>query len=159
MRKSLRGAIDDHPGNDIPMHYLSVFVSSFLSATLVPFASEIALVAALAAGANLHWVVISATVGNTTGAIVNWILGRYIERWRDRPWFPANRTQLEKASAWFRKYGVWSLLLAWMPLVGDALTVIAGLMRVHILPFLVLVGIGKALRYIVFVMFLDRIVL
>ncbi len=141
------------------MHYLSVFVSSFLSATLVPFASEIALTAALVAGANLYGVVVSAIVGNTSGAAVNWILGRYIERWRDKPWFPANRRQLEKASAWFKKYGIWSLLLAWMPLVGDALTVVAGLMRVPFAPFLILVGIGKTLRYVVFVIFLDSVAL
>eukprot|EP00119_Amphimedon_queenslandica_P018648 XP_019859067.1 PREDICTED: uncharacterized protein LOC109587266 [Amphimedon queenslandica] len=141
------------------MLYLSVFLSSFLSATLIPLASEVALAAALKAGANLHWALTSAIAGNTLGACVNWILGRYIERWRDKPWFPVSRTQLEKGSAWFRKYGVWSLLLSWMPLVGDALPVIAGLMRVHFLPFVVLVGIGKTLRYIVFVMLLEGTVL
>lgn len=137
------------------MLYLTMFSSAFLAATVVPFASEITLVAALAAGGAVHWLLAVATLGNTLGALVNWALGRLMERFRDRRWFPADAKQLERAQAWFRRYGVWSLLLAWAPLIGEPLTVIAGAMRVHVVPFLVLVAAGKAVRYAVLVFVLD----
>ena len=132
-----------------------MFASAFLAATFVPFASELTLAAGIAAGGSLFWLVVAATLGNTLGAVVNWILGRFIERFRDRNWFPADASRLQRAQAWFRRYGVWSLLLAWLPIVGDALTVIAGVMRIHIVPFLILVGTGKALRYVVLAVAVD----
>ena len=137
------------------MLYLTMFSSAFLAATVVPFASEITLVAALAAGGAVHWLLAVATLGNTLGALVNWALGRLMERFRDRRWFPVDAKQLERAQAWFRRYGVWSLLLAWAPLIGEPLTVVAGAMRVHVVPFLVLVAAGKAVRYAVLVLVLD----
>ena len=137
------------------MLYLTMFSSAFLAATVVPFASEITLVAALAAGGAVHWLLAVAILGNTLGALVNWVLGRLMERFRDRRWFPVDAKQLERAQAWFRRYGVWSLLLAWAPLIGEPLTVIAGAMRVHVVPFLVLVAAGKAVRYAVLVFVLD----
>ena len=137
------------------MLYLTVFASAFLAATVVPFASEITLVAALAAGGAVHWLLAVATLGNTLGALVNWALGRLMERFRVRRWFPVDAKRLERVQAWFRRYGVWSLLLAWAPLVGEPLTVIAGAMRVRIVPFLVLVAAGKAGRYAVLVFVLD----
>ena len=139
------------------MLYLTMFASAFLAATLVPFSSEITLAAALAAGGAMDWLLIAATVGNTLGAAVNWVLGRFIERFRHRRWFPASAEQLERAQTWFRRYGVWSLLLAWAPIVGDALTVAAGAMRVHIAPFLILVAIGKGLRYVVLALAVDGV--
>lgn len=140
------------------MLYLTVFSSALLAATIVPFASEIALTGALAAGGAVHWLVLVATLGNTLGAVVNWAVGRFIERFRDRRWFPANREQLERAQAWFKRYGVWSLLFAWLPVVGEPLTVVAGAMRVHIAPFLILVAIGKGLRYVVLALAVEGVV-
>ena len=140
------------------MLYLTVFSSALLAATIVPFASEIALTGALAAGGAVHWLVLVATLGNTLGAVVNWAIGRFIERFRDRRWFPANREQLERAQAWFKRYGVWSLLFAWLPVVGEPLTVVAGAMRVHIAPFLILVAIGKGLRYAVLALAVEGVV-
>ena len=137
------------------MLYLTMFSSAFLAATIVPFASEITLAAALAAGGAVHWLLIVATLGNTLGATVNWALGRFIERFRDRGWFPADSKQLERAQAWFGRYGVWSLLLAWLPIIGEPLTVLAGTMRVHIVPFLILVAVGKGLRYVVFALSVE----
>ena len=137
------------------MLYLTMFASAFLAATLVPFASEITLAAALAAGGAIHWLIVTATLGNTLGAVVNWALGRFIGHFRDRRWFPAGPEQMERAQAWFRRYGVWSLLLAWAPVIGDALTVVAGTMRVHIAPFLILVAVGKGLRYVVVALAVD----
>ena len=138
--------------------YLTVFASAFLAATFVPFASELALAAGIAAGGSLIWLVVAATLGNTLGAVVNWILGRFIELFRDRKWFPADASRLERAQAWFRRYGVWTLLLAWLPILGDALTVVAGLMRIHIVPFLILTGTGKALRYVALAVAMDAAV-
>ena len=140
------------------MLYLTMFSSAFLAATIVPFASEITLTGALAAGAAVHWLVVVATLGNTLGATVNWLLGRFIERFRDRRWFPAQPKQLERAQAWFQRYGVWSLLFAWLPVVGEPLTFVAGAMRVHIAPFLILVAIGKGLRYVVLALAVEGVV-
>ena len=137
------------------MLYLTMFASAFLAATLVPFASEITLAAGLAAGGSVHWLVACATLGNTLGAVVNWGLGRCIERFRDRKWFPVDAKRLEQGQAWFRRYGAWSLLFAWLPVAGDALTVAAGAMRVHIVPFLVLVAAGKGARYAVLAFAVD----
>ena len=132
-----------------------MFASAFLAATFIPFASELTLAAGFLAGGSLFWLVVAATLGNTLGAVVNWMLGRFIELYRDRKWFPADGPRLQRAQAWFRRFGVWSLLLAWMPIVGDALTVAAGIMRVHIVPFLILVGTGKGLRYVVLAFAMD----
>ena len=92
---------------------------------------------------------IVASIGNTLGACVNWGLGRFASRFRDRPWFPANSSQLQRAERWYARWGVWSLLLSWVPFVGDPLTVIAGLLRTPFLIFLVIVAIAKTGRYAV----------
>jgi membrane protein YqaA with SNARE-associated domain len=125
-----------------------VFLSAFLAATILPFSSEIVLTAFYAAGggeAVTLWLVASA--GNVLGALVNWGLGRYFLHWQDRRWFPFREDQLERADAWFSRYGVWTLLMAWVPVVGDPLTFAAGFLRVNVWLFLVLVTIGKAGRY------------
>lgn len=139
------------------MLYLTMFASAFLAATVVPFSSELTLAAALMAEGAIHWLVAVAALGNTLGAVVNWGLGRGIERFRGRRWFPAGGQRLERAQQWFQRYGVWSLLLAWVPVVGEPLTVLAGTMRVHIVPFLILVGAGKTLRYVVLALTLREV--
>ncbi|NNC55404.1 MAG: DedA family protein [Pseudomonadales bacterium] len=96
------------------------------------------------------WLV--ASTGNTLGAVVNWVLGRYAARYRDRDWFPFQANSLARGEQWFQKYGVWSLLLAWMPIGGDALTAVAGFLRVRFLLFLLLVAIGKSARYAVVIL-------
>jgi membrane protein YqaA with SNARE-associated domain len=67
---------------------------------------------------------------------------------QDRRWFYFSRGQIERAQRWYQRYGFWSLLLAWAPVGGDALTLIAGIMKVRLWLFLLLVGSGKALRYV-----------
>ena len=127
---------------------LGVFGASFLAATILPFYSEVVLAAALAdpdVARETLWAV--ATIGNTLGAAVNWWLGRYANHFRDRRWFPATPHQMDKAEAWFNRYGVLSLLLSWLPVGGDALTVIAGILRVRFDLFLILVALGKGARY------------
>ena len=128
--------------------YSGLFLTAFLSATLVPLSSEAVLAALSAAdGSDVALLFAIATLGNTLGATVNWALGRFCLRWQDHRWFPFSATQLEHAGARFRRYGVWSLLFAWLPVVGDPLTFAAGVLQVRFLPFLILVGLGKGLRY------------
>jgi membrane protein YqaA with SNARE-associated domain len=137
------------------MSYLLLFGSAFLAATIFPFYSELFLFAMLRDGGNPVALVLVATLGNTLGAVVNWLLGLFLLRFRERRWFYFNQRQIENAQTWFQRYGFWSLLFAWLPIVGDALTRVAGVMRVRLWLFLVLVGGGKALRYISVVFFAD----
>ncbi|MEQ8736750.1 MAG: YqaA family protein [Rhodospirillaceae bacterium] len=126
----------------------AVFGTAFLAATILPFFSEVVVSAALA-DEDLNRLALwtAATTGNTLGAAVNWVLGRYAAHFQDRKWWPASPAQMVKGEAWFNKYGVWSLLLSWLPIGGDALTVIAGILRVRFDVFVVLVAIGKGARY------------
>jgi membrane protein YqaA with SNARE-associated domain len=88
-----------------------------------------------------------ATAGNVLGSIVNWAIGRFFAHFSDRPWFPVKAAAFERATAWYARFGVWSLLFAWVPVIGDPLTLAAGVLRVGFWRFLVLVTIGKAARY------------
>lgn len=126
-----------------------LFANAFLAATILPVASEPFALALLAAGRDpwLVWAV--ASVANTAGAVVGWCLGRFAARLRDRPWFPVGPDALARAETWFAWFGRPALLVSWLPLVGDALTVVAGALRTPLGPFLVLVAIGKAGRYAV----------
>lgn len=128
--------------------YLVLFSSAFLAATVLPFYSEVVLFALLREGGDPAALVATATAGNTLGAVVNWLLGRYLLHFRDRKWFYFSPDQIDRAQRWFQRYGYWTLLLAWMPVGGDALTLIAGIMRVRLWIFLVLVGLGKGVRYV-----------
>ena len=121
--------------------------SAFASATLLPGSSEALLLALVAAGGAPLPLVAVATAGNVAGSLVNWALGRFLMRFSDRRWFPVSSGALAGAEARFRRWGLWSLLLAWVPVVGDPLTVAAGALRVSFWPFLILVGAGKAARY------------
>ncbi|SNX67469.1 membrane protein YqaA with SNARE-associated domain [Cereibacter ovatus] len=121
--------------------------SAFTSATLLPGSSEALLLAQLTTGHAAAPLVAVAAAANLAGSLVNWALGRFLMRWRDRRWFPVSAGALERAERWYRRHGLWSLLLAWVPVVGDPLTVAAGALRVGFWPFLILVGIGKAGRY------------
>jgi membrane protein YqaA with SNARE-associated domain len=130
--------------------YAGLFFAAFIAATLLPLQSEAMLVGLILTGDySLFGLLLTASLGNTSGAAVNWLLGRGVERFRDRRWFPVKPHQLEKAQRWYRRYGKWSLLLSWLPVGGDALTVAAGIMREPIATFLVLVFVGKAARYVV----------
>ena len=132
------------------MIYLSLFTISFLAATILPFSSELTL-AGLIATSNYDnlLLLIVASFGNTLGSVVNWALGFYSRNLTTKKWFPFKDKQIEKSSQWFSKFGKWSLLFAWVPVVGDPLTLVAGLLRVRFLEFLILVMIGKISRYLV----------
>ena len=139
------------------LSYLALFGAAFLAATILPFSSEVILFALLRAGGDPLILVLIATLGNTLGAVVNWGLGRYLLHFQDRRWFYFEPAQIEKAQRWFQRYGFWSLLMAWVPVGGDALTLIAGIMKVRLAVFLLLVGIGKGLRYVSVVWLADLV--
>lgn len=127
-----------------------LFAVAFVAATILPAQSEAALVGLLVVGRQSPLLlVLVATAGNVLGAVTNWLLGRWIEHYRDRRWFPVGQPALDRATGWYRKWGRWSLLLSWMPLGGDALTVAAGVLREPFWSFLLLVTIAKAGRYCV----------
>jgi membrane protein YqaA with SNARE-associated domain len=127
----------------------ALFLSAFLSATLLPGTSEAVLVAMLAAGqGNPVLLIAVATAGNVLGSCVNWLLGRFFAHFRELRWFPVSPAAMARAERWYRRYGVWSLLFAWVPIVGDPLTVVAGVLRTDLGWFLPLVTIGKFARYL-----------
>jgi membrane protein YqaA with SNARE-associated domain len=130
--------------------YLSLFTVSFLAATILPFSSEFTL-AGLIATSNYDnlLLLIVASFGNVLGSVVNWILGFYSRNLTTKKWFPFKDKQINNSSKWFSKFGKWSLLFAWVPIIGDPLTLVAGLLRVRFLEFLILVMIGKISRYLV----------
>jgi membrane protein YqaA with SNARE-associated domain len=134
---------------------LLLFGSAFLAATILPFSPEVVLFALLREGGDPFLLVLVATLGNTLGAVVNWGLGRYLLHFRDRKWFYFDAAQIDRAQRWYGRYGFWSLLFAWLPVGGDALTLIAGIMKLRLWLFLVLVGAGKGLRYVSVVYFAD----
>ncbi|KKX34061.1 YqaA family protein [Rhizobium sp. LC145] len=129
--------------------YAGLFAAAFIAATIFPMQSEAILVGLMLTGKySVPGLIAVASVGNTLGSAVNWLLGRGIERFRGSRWFPATPAQLERAERWYRKYGKWSLLLAWLPVGGDAITVVAGVLKEPLWSFLLLVFIGKLARYL-----------
>ena len=129
--------------------YASLFGIAFLAATVLPAQSELVLTGMLLSGKfDAAGLLFSATAGNTLGSVVNWVLGRYIELLRHKRWFPLSEEALHRAQRWYRKWGFWSLLLSWAPVVGDGLTIIAGMLRVRLAPFVILVLIAKGGRYL-----------
>jgi membrane protein YqaA with SNARE-associated domain len=130
--------------------YSGLFLTALAAATILPMQSEAALVGLILTDAYPVWVLVAvASVGNILGSAINWLLGRGIERFRDRRWFPVKEAALERAQTWYRRYGKWSLLLSWVPIIGDPLTVVAGVLREPFPVFLVLVTIAKVGRYLV----------
>ena len=129
--------------------YLGLFGAAFAAATLVPAQSEAVLVGLLLHGGySATGLLVVATLGNVLGSLVNWLLGRSIERLRNKRWFPVSAQQLERAQRRYHRFGRWSLLLSWVPIIGDPLTVIAGTLREPLWSFLLLVTLAKGGRYL-----------
>lgn len=127
-----------------------LFLAAFVAATLLPAQSELALAGLLAAGHKPVWLLVAAaTTGNILGSAVNWLLGRCCVRFQDKRWFPVKKEKLNKARTWYRTYGRWSLLLSWAPVIGDPLTLVAGLLREPFASFILIVGLAKLARYLV----------
>lgn len=131
------------------MSYLLLFITGFVAATLLPASSEILLLALFQQGLSPGILWLSATAGNTLGSCVNWYLGREILRFENRRWFPVSGDSLQRAQRHFKRYGYWSVLFAWLPVVGDPLTFVAGVLRMRFSLFAMLVLIGKGARYAV----------
>jgi membrane protein YqaA with SNARE-associated domain len=129
--------------------YLGLFLAAFAAATLIPAQSEAVLVGLLLGGSFSPWALLAvATLGNVLGSLVNWLLGRYVEHFSQRRWFPVNDRQLARAQLAYHRYGRWSLLLSWVPIIGDPLTVVAGVLREPLWSFLLLVTLAKGGRYL-----------
>jgi membrane protein YqaA with SNARE-associated domain len=132
------------------LSYAALFLSAFMAASILPMQSEAVLVGLLVAGQKpIAYLLIIATMGNVLGAVVNWVLGRALRRFEGRSWFPASHAQIQHAQRWYLRYGRWSLLGSWLPIVGDPITVVAGAFRERFWPFVVLVTLAKGGRYIV----------
>lgn len=130
--------------------YFGLFISALGAATLLPLQSEGVLAALLLSDAYPLWALLAvASVGNILGSLLNWLLGRYLEHFRDKPWFPLSDARLQQAQRGYARYGRWSLLLSWVPIIGDPLTLMAGIMRERLWIFLLLVSLAKTTRYAV----------
>lgn len=129
--------------------YLLLFVSAFGAATILPGSSEAVLSGLLVQyPPEATLLVLVATVGNTLGAVVNWLIGRYLLEMQGARWFPAGAPALKRATALFQRFGYPLLLLSWLPFIGDPITLAAGALRARLLPFILLVLLGKAARYV-----------
>ncbi len=130
--------------------YLGLGFSACIAATLLPMQSEAALVALLALEPRaVYSLVLVASLGNVLGSQINWWLGTQLQRWQTRRWFPVSAKQLERAQQWYQRYGRWSLLLSWLPIVGDPITLVAGVLREPFWRFTLLVTLAKTGRYAV----------
>ena len=137
---------------------MKLFIISFLAATILPLSSEIVLTTMLLTNLfEKNILLIVASSGNILGSIFNWYLGKKITIFQDRKWFPVSPEQLNKSQKYFQKYGLWSLLLAWVPVIGDPLTLLAGVLKVRFSIFFILVSISKISRYI-FILYLVSFV-
>ena len=127
---------------------LGLFVAAFIAATLIPFQSEAIFVALqVTEVASVVTLIVVASIANTLGAFINYAIGAKIEQYHDHRWFPLNPDKLARAQGWYARWGKWSLLLSWMPVV-ELTTVIAGTLRTPLWQFAVLVGVAKTARYI-----------
>lgn len=129
--------------------YAALFTAALLAATILPAQSEAVLVGLMLTGEQPVWILlVVASIGNTAGSCMTWALGRYIVRFQNHKWFPVKPEALRKAQHFYQRYGKWSLLLSWVPVIGDPLTMVAGLLREPFSVFLVLVALVKTTRYI-----------
>jgi membrane protein YqaA with SNARE-associated domain len=130
--------------------YGSLFFTAFLAATFFPAQSEILLVSLLLAGGYPPWtLVFVASAGNTMGSMLNWLIGFRFMHLLNTKWFGQETEALQKAQRWYHKYGRWSLLMSWAPIVGDPLTLVAGMLKEPFRPVLAIVLFAKTARYII----------
>jgi len=136
--------------------YLSLLLISFLAATVLPLSSELVLINLLNMNEHNSFTLVAiASLGNILGSVFNWLLGFYLLKFVNKKWFPFKENQINTASRRLRKFGVWSLLFAWVPVIGDPLTFIAGTLKVNFLLFLILVATGKVSRYLFVYIFVN----
>ncbi len=125
----------------------SLFFISFCASTLLPLGSEWLLVALLLQGSNPVATIAVATIGNSLGAGTNYLIGFYGGDWLKEKVLRIDKNRQQRAEKWFNRYGSWSLLLAWLPIIGDPLCLVAGMLKTPLTRFSLLVTTGKGLRY------------
>ena len=141
------------------MIYISLFTVAFMVATIVPFGSEAYFVTLLSMNKyNNLLLIIAASLGNVLGSVFNWVCGYYVNYLIKKPWFPFNNDMIDRGNNMFKKYGKWSLLFSWVPFVGDPITFVAGTLRYSLLPFIILVSIGKVGRYLLLYISLSWVI-
>ncbi|MFN0262373.1 YqaA family protein [Tepidamorphus sp. 3E244] len=127
----------------------ALFFSALGAATLIPGVSEAVLVGVLTLGDVPVWQAITvASIGNTLGSVINWVLGRFFSHWLGHKYFPISREKFERLQGWYSRWGVWTLLTSWAPIIGDPITVVAGIMRTPLWLFVLIVAFAKTARYI-----------
>lgn len=127
-----------------------LFLAALAAATLIPAQSETVLVALIIAAGQPVWLLVAvATGGNVLGSVVNWVLGRFLIRFSDRRWFPVAPGRMAQATGWYARWGHWSLLASWVPVIGDPLTLVAGILREPLWRFVLVVTLAKGGRYLV----------
>ncbi len=132
--------------------YILMFIVAFVSATLLPAQSEAVLVALVAEDEHSPWALVAtATMGNSLGSTLNWYLGSLAQKFLHARWFPIKEEKLRRAETWYHRYGRWSLLLSWVPVIGDPLTFAAGVLKEPFLSFFSITCAAKLFRYLVLV--------
>ena len=129
--------------------YTGLFLSSFLAATILPLSSEVVLSTLLLTDLPVVNLVAIATTGNVLGSLTNYALGYWVSLELVKKWLKISEEQFARAEKRFVKYGLFSLCFAWVPIIGDPLTLIAGVLRIRLFWFVILVTAGKLVRYIV----------
>jgi membrane protein YqaA with SNARE-associated domain len=129
--------------------YAGLFIAAFLAATILPLSSELVLSALLVSGLSATTLVLVATLGNVLGSLLNYMLGYWASLGIVKKWLKYSESEFLRAEQRFKKYGIFALLFAWLPIIGDPITVVAGVLRIHLAWFLILVTTGKLIRYVV----------
>ncbi len=132
--------------------YLGLFTASFLAATILPFSSEVVLSYLLLNNYDPFNTVAVATAGNVLGSVVNYALGFWGSMLILKKILRISEKDINHAEQRFERYGTFSLLFAWVPVIGDPLTVVAGVLKINFVLFLALVTVGKLLRYVILTM-------
>ena len=139
---------------------IGLFLSAFLAATLIPAQSELGLgYLVINTDYSIVLLVTVASLGNTTGATINWAIGRGITRSVVRLEKIGTSTCYWTIINWYKKYGHWTLMLSWAPFIGDPITVIAGIFKVPLKTFLLIVALAKTSRYMIIATFAEKFVL
>ena len=129
------------------MIYLILFITAFISATLFPLGSEALLIYDITQGYNIYLLLLFATLGNSLGSVVNYFLGLKGEEYLINKNL-LNEKYILKAKNYFDKYGGWSILFSWLPIIGDPITFVAGVLKYDFKKFLILVVVAKFSRYL-----------
>ena len=133
------------------MIYLILFITAFISATLFPLGSEALLIYDITQGYNIYLLLLFATLGNSLGSVVNYFLGLKGEEYLINKNL-LNEKYILKAKNYFDKYGAWSILFSWLPIIGDPITFVAGVLKYDFKKFLILVVVAKFSRYLFLVL-------